>query len=176
MSERASLEELLEFANAVREAGGGNPLDALMPAVPGNPNQCLIAKNLNFNCEVDGLKRTDRERLEEAGHTDFGSWAMRLEDKDIRDRIAQRLNLISLDNEDGYLIVLPSEIGQVAEDYDEWNYVFEHYSDKVVTEIDYDYIDRLEFLPYVHESIKEAYDLTAVINETAALFDSMDNK
>lgn len=33
-SPRATFEETMEFANAVRKAGGGAVLDALMPATP----------------------------------------------------------------------------------------------------------------------------------------------
>jgi hypothetical protein len=44
--------ELLEFANAVRTAGGANVIEALLPSVQRVPNACLIANALNFRCEV----------------------------------------------------------------------------------------------------------------------------
>ncbi len=56
MTERASFEELLEFANKVRVAGGGKVIEALMPAIPRNPHACLVAKNLNFNCKIKGIR------------------------------------------------------------------------------------------------------------------------
>lgn len=126
---RASFDELLEFANKVRKAGGGNPLDALMPAVPQSAKQCLIAKNLNFNCEVDTLVETQHA----------GDWVMKLEDTEIADKIATALDLerLDLDIDDydyddeydlNHLVILPPEIGQVAADFDHW-------SDSFVTEI-----------------------------------------
>jgi hypothetical protein len=81
MSSRASFEELMEFANRIREAGGGNPLDALMPAIPQDSSQCLIARNLNFNCEVNG------------SDVQPGHWCMWVDDRATRDKIAATLNL-----------------------------------------------------------------------------------
>jgi hypothetical protein len=51
--EYATESELLAFANKVRQAGGANPIPALLPAYPSDPNRCLIALALNFECEVD---------------------------------------------------------------------------------------------------------------------------
>jgi hypothetical protein len=56
--EFATEAELLEFANKIREAGGANPLDALMPSTPSDSKACLIAQALNFSCVV----RIDRAR------------------------------------------------------------------------------------------------------------------
>jgi len=50
----ATEEELLEFANKVRVAGGADPLDALVPSEPGNPRACLIANAVNFHSRVAG--------------------------------------------------------------------------------------------------------------------------
>ena len=44
--------ELLEFANAVRTAGGANTLSALLPSFIGDSHACLIANALNFKCEI----------------------------------------------------------------------------------------------------------------------------
>lgn len=127
---RASLEELKSFANRVRRAGGGNPIDALLPAVPGDMSQCLIAKNLNFNCEV--------------GSTGGGRWAMWTgEDAELASKIASRVGCTPIFEVDQiidysedynldkypmygyphtvkvkYGVQLPEEIGQVAADYD----------------------------------------------------------
>lgn len=110
MSERATLEELKDFANKVREAGGGNPLDALMPATPADPAKCLIAKNLNFNCNVN----------QEEGH-----WYMGVDDEEIAKRICDSLGLKyrfaapkPYERSGAYRITLPDNIGQVANDFD----------------------------------------------------------
>ncbi len=50
--EIATEEELLEFCNRVREAGGADILEALLPSRPGNAHECLIANALNFGCSV----------------------------------------------------------------------------------------------------------------------------
>lgn len=50
----ATEQELLDFANAIRKAGGGDVIPALLPAIPSQPNACLIARALNFGCEVNG--------------------------------------------------------------------------------------------------------------------------
>jgi hypothetical protein len=47
-----STAELLEFCNAVRNAGGAEEIDHLEPGDLGRPNTCLIARNLNFHCAV----------------------------------------------------------------------------------------------------------------------------
>lgn len=117
--ERASLEKVLEFANKVREAGGGNPLDALLPAVPADAQQCLIAKNLNFNCHV----RQDGEN----------NWVMVVRDEALARSICGALELQYDNNSEEEIvgsgwrhveifeILLPLEIGQVAEDFDIFN-------------------------------------------------------
>lgn len=53
--EYANDEELLEFCNRVRELGGSNNLLGELPlSVPSEPDACLIARSLNFNCMVEG--------------------------------------------------------------------------------------------------------------------------
>lgn len=64
----ATEEELLEFVNKGRAAGGANILEALLPSTPSDRNNCLIANALNFNCEVDVIKYHD-----DIGET---TWAM----------------------------------------------------------------------------------------------------
>lgn len=49
----ATEEELLRFANVVRQAGGANPIEALLPSRPEKPSECLIANALNFSCSVN---------------------------------------------------------------------------------------------------------------------------
>jgi hypothetical protein len=112
MTERASLEETLEFCQKVREAGGGAVLDALIPATPQDSNQCLIAKNLNFNCAVACFDQSMR-------------WQMAVDSEELRDKIADSLNLekgedvVADENGDScWLLILPEGIGQVAYDFD----------------------------------------------------------
>jgi hypothetical protein len=50
----ATEQELLDFVNRGREAGGANVLEALLPSVPQDHNSCLIANGLNFSCSVYG--------------------------------------------------------------------------------------------------------------------------
>jgi hypothetical protein len=184
MSERATFEELLEFANKVREAGGGNPLDALMPAVPEDPQQCLIAKNLNFNCHVMPLDVDGN-----------APWCMILLNKDLRDRIADAMGLerttqkvmpmsvgISIyvaalqpDRIEVYAVVLPDRIGQVASDFDEWNRALVEDDYDETGEIvwtaegtDEDIQDLRDFFPYVEASIRETY-ANGLINEKGEL-------
>lgn len=102
MADRATLPELIEFANQIREAGGGNPLFALMPAVPQDASQCLIAKNLNFNCRVSGYQ---------------GRWAM-WTDEATADRIADAMGLERVYVLTEHGVILPEAIGQVATDFD----------------------------------------------------------
>jgi len=176
---RATMDELLEFANAVREAGGGNPIDALMPAIPEDPTSCLIARNLNFNCVVNAQD---------------GAWYMAVPDAALRDRIADALGLAKDDAtgfdycpDDGeyeYLrcsVVLPPGIGQLAADFDEASMIAHRlvdyaadYSPEGVREAIREYGDpdeiRLleEMWPYIEESIREAHEL-GVITEDGKL-------
>lgn len=173
MSERASIQEVLEFANKVREAGGANPLDALMPAVPAQPHACLIAKNLNFNCSVYGVD----------GHYDSDGnpmWAMWFtpEDREIRDRIADSLDLprVSESSWNGAPlkegVVLPERIGNVAQTFDNvWDAVRSKLNDpdEDVAKIAKDYgvsVEDIEAIyPLIEQSQKEAYGLAADIDE-----------
>jgi hypothetical protein len=50
--EYASEDDLLDFANRLRAAGGANVLEALLPSVPEEPTACLIANALNFSSSV----------------------------------------------------------------------------------------------------------------------------
>lgn len=45
-------EELLEFANKLREAGGADVIEAFMPSIPEDETACLLATALNFRCSV----------------------------------------------------------------------------------------------------------------------------
>lgn len=180
---RASLDELKEFANKVRAAGGGNPLDALMPSVPEDGSQCLIAKNLNFNCAVYGLDSDTEERSDGGSH-----WHMVVESKDLRDQIADTLGLAKVDHEEylgwdaktkeekyemKYGIRLPEEIGEVAAEFDRamsiiksrWNPKTLDYEYSTTENASVEELERLkEFWPYIDESEKEAYANATFVN------------
>ncbi len=170
---RASLAELKKFADRVRAAGGGNPLDALMPAVPEDASQCLIAKNLNFNCNVDGIGRNDQGVAS-------SRWGMHVEDSAIRNKIAEALGLPIVtagDYEQRETIVLPEEIGQVASDFDEVTQIAYRLTEEYRSNYGLDYsevVPRLkqdevelfnDLWPYVEESTREAYDLADRVTE-----------
>ena len=172
-TKRASLGELKKFANAVRDAGGGNPLDALMPAVPEDSTQCLIAKNLNFNCSVT------------AGND--GAWYMHLNDEEIAHKIGSKLNLKVAPAEevdvygypDNFAVILPPEIGQVAEDFDKLGELAS------VLQLEAEGTDNPRIIwgalnrdqkklfrdlwPYVEASTREAYDLASIVNPDGSI-------
>lgn len=193
MAERATLSELLEFANKVREAGGGNPLDALMPAVPQDASQCLIAKNLNFNCKVHhGPCGADGDEVFEGVRPEDDAWCMLIEDKALRNRIAEALDLPKVSwhekSWDGgrntfYAIELPKRIGAVAAEFDKWEEAIDvqenvnhpnadafgevWYICEIATPQD---IERFkEFWPYIDASIKEAYSNATFVNDDGAI-------
>lgn len=108
--ERAEVSEVIEFANKVREAGGGDVISGLLPSIPETPNSCLIANALNFDCSVNG------DGIDENGDS---IWYMVTEDESIQEKIAEKLGL------DTHLVSgvhksirLPVEIGLVAEAFD----------------------------------------------------------
>ena len=177
-SPRATFEETLAFANAVREAGGGNPLDALMPAIPQDASQCLIAKNLNFNCEVSSGW---------APGWSGNRWYMATE-PDIAKRIGEALGLVVSEEHGQARVMLPDEIGQVANDFDdvmdflaEWT--IEEYGITEDGDTDYDNFTvsfspntpkRVkemikEFWPYIEASYTEAIENATFINEKGEL-------
>lgn len=139
MKPAASMKEVLEFCTKVREAGGGNPLEALMPGIPEDAKSCLIARNLNFECIVGCLYAENGETVsdvnairtanEERARKHSGAWFMTLEDKETRDRIAASLELQSVNlfcrkrfpsdpKTHFYSVLLPLEIGNVAANFD----------------------------------------------------------
>lgn len=151
---RATFEETLAFANAVRKAGGGNPLDALMPAVPADASQCLIARNLNFNCRVDCCGKDE-------------GWLMYVADPEIAKRIAASLDLeVDADESDESetALLLPPEIGKVAGDFDEW----EDAARNLRTAFDLDDEEQQlldDFSPYVEASVREAHSAGTITEE-----------
>lgn len=145
--EHASLEELKDFCNKVREAGGAELLDELLPALPTDATACLIAKALNFDSTVGGAT---------SDHKDPSGrplWAMTPPTEEIAKRISEALGL-PLDYAEAYTrtdderwkgyydqedkwfatgsvgdaperpktagVLLPVEIGNIARAYDAW--------------------------------------------------------
>lgn len=110
----ATEDELLDFANKVREAGGADPIEALMPSKPKYARQCLIANALNFSCVVDSLAGglLGKPRV----------WAMFLPE-DLSDeqkrRIADAVGSPIEDSYKGPCVRLPEHIGNAAAAFDE---------------------------------------------------------
>lgn len=118
---RASISEVIDFANKVRKAGGGNIIDSLMPSTPEQSDSCLIANALNFDCSI------------EPQINDI--WFMIVDDVIIGEKIAQELGLkYQVYDETGEFsstvnIVLPKEIGLVAKAFDTYmDYELETYN------------------------------------------------
>ncbi len=192
MTKRASLEETLEFCNEVREAGGTNALDALLPAVPQESESCLIAANLNFNCSVDGDGKGQWYMIIEPGYAAVDIDAIQ-EATGCEAGSAEQYAMAGYSDE-AVLIKLPWGIGQVAKDFDQaWieieklveayydynsrladedmeyedlpfrDYVIQHHGG---VDVDYQLIE--DFWPYIEESMKETYDL-GFINDQGKL-------
>lgn len=115
--------ELLEFANKMRAAGEGDFLDALMPSVPSDTNQCLIANALNFKCSVFGAPGD-----QEDSHGDE-LWAMYFPRNMAHARIRKIAEAVGcevaevtdrhdLQAHSRLCVVLPEEIGLVAKAFD----------------------------------------------------------
>lgn len=125
--DRASLGETLEFANKVRKAGGGSPLDALLPGIGGQPKSCLIARALNFSCQIEtaSVPGVDIASVS-AGH--FLPWVMFVKDRGTRLKIAEQLDLPLVQAKPMMrsaeeAILIPAEIGAVAEAFDSAAYM-----------------------------------------------------
>lgn len=117
----ATEEELLEFANKLRAAGAADPLDALMPSMPGDAERCLIANACNFGCTVNGDGPVGGEKNEIQWVLEFPEGM----DEDRARRVAEAVAL-TLDVEDSEFteglrfmsMKLPREIGNAAHAFD----------------------------------------------------------
>lgn len=119
----ATKSELLKFANRVREAGGANVLDALLPAAPQVSSACLIARALNFECEVQGF---DSATKFPEGDDEWGMFIFRGNDQEseaLTEQIATKLNLRTARDGgtegDPLCLVLPRHIGNAAWAFDQ---------------------------------------------------------
>lgn len=126
--------ETLEFCNRVREAGGGDVLQELLPSTPQEQNACLIANGLNFDCAVAPFERGPdrREELERENGLEHEPWVMKVINGEdgLGDRIALELNLVvaGVTEEDSWNeweepekeieILLPERIANVARAFD----------------------------------------------------------
>lgn len=165
---RATLPELLEFCNQVREAGDGTLLSKLLPSEPGNANECLIAKNLNFGVAVDSVGDDDGNSLW-VMHTDdpalvrkiiakvpgvshaFTSQADAFDRYNDDELVALYTDEESYDDYDDhgagpFMIALPARIGQVASDYDRWTNALPG------TDV---WNDTMEFTPFVTDTRRQ---------------------
>lgn len=113
----ATHEELFDFCNKVRRAGGGEVLDALLPGYVGNATQCLIAKNLNFDCYVMPFYKIVNGKEERQN-----TWCMQVKDHQVARAIAINLQLTVDVRFDGSkfvsVLILPEEIGNAADAFD----------------------------------------------------------
>lgn len=118
----ATEEELLDFANRVREAGGADILNALLPSVPNDARSCLIARALNFDCIVKPIFSSERARhdLPEYQSNHSMCWVMEAEE-DIISKLREALNLpaIRIGPYKNLVLVLPEHIGNAALAFDE---------------------------------------------------------
>lgn len=128
--------ELLEFANKVRLAGGGEVISALLPSEKSAPNACLIANALNFDSEVnvkDGeLRNSDN------------SWTWQMRFTGVADAKAEAI-AVAVGNElrrslgGWFAVTLPGHIGNAAHAFDE-GLAFTQYVETTKDDED-DYID-----------------------------------
>jgi len=104
---RASINELLKFANEVRVAGKGEVIDELLMSTPQEAQACIIANALNFDSTVSD---------------DYGTWGMMIHDKSVIHNICDDLGLdIIEDDYDGVVgVELPENIALVAQAFDTW--------------------------------------------------------
>lgn len=118
----ATEEELLEFVNKGRKAGGANLLEALLPSVPSESSECLIANALNFSCAV--LPSFELTHNDDA----ILNWYMAVPtNMDIEqvEVVAEALDLVvdRLPNAEKYqqgrLGPLPAHIGNAAQAFDD---------------------------------------------------------
>lgn len=108
----ATEEEVLDFCNKVREAGGGESLSALLPGRIGSGSACLIAKSLNFDCEVWP------HELKQNGEFEYWYMHFRRSQKDagVVNRLAEALDLEI--TYAGKAVKLPRLIGNAAHAFD----------------------------------------------------------
>lgn len=114
--EVATIDEIKKFCNVAREAGGAKQIADLIPSLPSDGEACLIARNLNFECDVFSYDGKQFEKGEEI-------WAMKVDDRSLAQKIAKALKL-KVDLKEGPYgygkaeIILPKKITRVAKRFD----------------------------------------------------------
>lgn len=113
--------EVLDFCNRVRQAGGANILNDLLPGIPLDSSACLIAHNLNFDCEITP---------QGGSHSDYNGWVMKIrgseaeEIEQIANDISNEMDMaivnegISFSGSRFFHLKLPSELAEVAAKFD----------------------------------------------------------
>jgi hypothetical protein len=108
IAERASINEIIHFANTVREAGGGDIIDELLISYPEDSSSCLLANALNFNCCVQRNNYI---------------WQMEVDSEELAENIANAIET-SYSSSNGidkeFCVELPYEIGMVAQAFDSY--------------------------------------------------------
>lgn len=121
--EVATIDEVKKFCNVAREAGGAKQIADLIPSFPSDGETCLIAKNLNFECDVYSY---DGKQFEQGDDI----WAMKVDDRSLAQKIAKALKL-KVDLKEGEYeygkaeIILPKKITRVAQRFDLVQDIFE---------------------------------------------------
>lgn len=128
----AGKDELLAYANRIREAGGANALEALLPSIPGNQEGCLIARALNFGCKVYPL--TSLKNLKDGSW----EWVMETPNDDTARKLAKGIGARTLrldywqdvraakhEIETRLVVLLPKRIGNAAHAFDEHHREFD---------------------------------------------------
>lgn len=110
----ATEQELLDFANVVRESGGADPIPALLPSYPQNPHACLIANALNFGCSVLPSRTVDSTDAETGEDIAIEGWSMQVDSDELAEAIAVAIGTKS----DGLYVHLPEHIGNAAAAFD----------------------------------------------------------
>lgn len=116
--EVATADELIEFVNIGRKAGGANILDALLPSTPVSPTACLIANALNFNCSV-GVRYTDDRSTIHAWPSGAWQWIMILPPNMSREQSTKIVRAYELELVKARHMLLPEHIGNAARAFDE---------------------------------------------------------
>ena len=116
----ATEQELLDFCNRVREAGGANILEELLPSIPGLGRECLIANALNFGCRVWPVRRRP-DGL-------FSEWQMQLPENITSEQAEAIAEAVGSPvvwpkpdqwGQEPPYVVLPEHIGNAAHAFDE---------------------------------------------------------
>lgn len=124
----ASADELLEFVNKGRDAGGADILDALLPSLPSMPGACLIANALNFGCEVlvytiinqpvGSTNFTDADIEVMKWPSGAWKWLMRFPYNTPLDKVDQVAEALEFEKISDRELLLPEPIGNAARAFD----------------------------------------------------------